>query len=137
MYVKIDTGSKVNFQELRKAFPKTAFPNTGPDLKWQSDNGYAPFVSVDAPTITDTQIAEDIGTEEVDGIWQTNWSVREKTLEEKTREWQSLMDNTDEGMPRSVEDLIAAQPQAIKDNLSSFTMDRYAAKIALRATKPT
>ena len=136
MYVKISTGTKIDFGDLRKLFSKTAFPNTGPDAKWLSDNGYANLVLTPAPVITSDQVLGDDGIELVADVWQTKWTVRAKTLEEKTADWQSLMNATDREMPRSVEDLIAAQPQAIKDNLSSFTMDRYAAKIALRATKP-
>ena len=121
---------------LRAENPKVAFPTTGPDNKWLSDNGYANLVLTPAPVITSDQVLGDDGIELVADVWQTKWTVRAKTLEEKTADWQSLMNATDREMPRSVEDLIAAQPQAIKDNLSSFTMDRYAAKIALRATKP-
>ena len=137
MYINTSTKEILGLGALRKLLPKTAFPSTGPDDKWLADSGkYARFVAVPAPVITDNEVAVQSGAELIAGIWQTKWTVRAKTLEEKTAAWQSLMNATDREMPRSVEDLIAAQPQAIKDNLSSFTMDRYAAKIALRADKP-
>ena len=137
MYINTTTEDIIGFGALRKLFPKIAFPSTGPDDKWLADSSeYARFVTVPAPTFTDDEVAERSGAKLVAGIWQTKWTVRAKTLEEKTSEWQNDMNATDREMPRSVEDLIAAQPQAIKDNLSSFTMDRYNAKIALRAKKP-
>ena len=138
MYVNTTTQEIIGFGALRKLFPKIAFPSTGPDDKWLGDSGkYARFVTVPAPTTTDNEVAEQSGAEFVAGVWQTKWVVRAKTLEEKTSEWQNAMNATDREMPRSVEDLIAAQPQAVKDSLSSFTMDRYNAKIVLRAMKPT
>ena len=136
MYVNTETQEIIGLGALRKLFPKTAFPSTGPDIDWQNDNQYAPYVQVSAPVVTDDEVAEQIGAELVSDVWQTKWTVRAKTLDEKTIEWQRDMNATDREMNRSIEDIISVLPQAQKDNLSSFTMDRYNAKIALRATKP-
>ena len=136
MYVNTETQEIIGLGALRKLFPKTAFPSTGPDIDWQTANDYAPYIQASAPVITDDEVAEQSGAELVAGIWQTKWTVRAKTLDEKTIEWQRDMNATDREMNRSIEDIISVLPQAQMDSLSSFTMDRYNAKVALRATKP-
>lgn len=137
MYINTSTKEILGLGALRKLLPKTAFPSTGPDDKWLADSGkYARFVAVPAPVITDNEVAVQSGAELIAGIWQTKWTVRAKTLEEKTAAWQSLMNATDREMPRSVEDILSNMTAPDFASLSIFTRDRYEAKIALRADKP-
>ena len=92
--------------------------------------------SVSAPSVTAEEVSEQSGSELVDGIWQTNWTIRAKTLEEKTIVWKRLMGETDIGMTRTEEEIIKASSQSFRDTLPQALIDKYNAKIALRATKP-
>ena len=136
MYVNTTTEKVMGLGGLRAENPKVAFPSTGPNDKWLSDNRYENLILTPAPVITSDEVLEDGGIELVAGTWQTKWTVRSKTLDEKTGDWQALMNATDVKMPRSVEDILSNMTAPDFASLSIFTRDRYDAKIALRATKP-
>lgn len=136
MFINTETQKTLGRSALGKLFPNTSLPTVGPDHKWLADKGYAVFKILSAPTVTNTEVAEEVGTELVKGVWQTKWEVRDKTLEERTSDWQRLMKNTDREMSRSLEDVIDVLTQEQKDNLAAQTMFRYDDKKALRAEKP-
>ena len=50
-----------------------------------------------------------------------------------TEDWKIVMQETDDGMPRSLEDVLDIIPT---EGLAQATLDRYNAKKTLRATKP-
>lgn len=137
MYVNILTKEILGLGALRKLFPKISFPILGPNTVWLTDNGYAVLINTDKPTITSEESTLLDGVEKIDGNWKTKWTIRAKTLEEKTIEWKRLMGDTDHDMTRTEEEIIKASSQPFRDVLPQIIMDKYNAKIALRATKPT
>jgi len=86
MYIKTDTQTPLSLGQIKQEHPRTAFPKGGPDDDWLSDNGYARLKQSPKPDVTDTQVAELDGVEQVEGEWQTKWTVRDKTTEELNRE---------------------------------------------------
>lgn len=53
------------------------------------------------------------------------------------RDWQAQMQALDAGMPRYAEDIMGALATAIRDKVAKSTLDKYSAKKALRAAKPS
>ena len=58
-------------------------------------------------------------------------------VEQPMRDWKRQMKDTDEGMPRYVEDLIDALNGPTKARLATETLDKYNEKKTLRDQKPT
>ena len=133
MYVNTTTKEILGLGALRKVFPKTSFPSKGPNINWQNENGYAPFVSVPTPLITDEEVIKMDGAELIADTWQTKWTVRDKTLVERIIDWEVKMNNK---ISDDLENIIAVLTQSQLGALDIITKAKYDAKVVLRTAKP-
>lgn len=81
-YIKISTEEVISFSELRRTFPRTAFPKSGPDQYWLDYNGYAKYIYTPTPVVNEDEKVTKTGAELVNGQWQTQWTVQNKTNQE-------------------------------------------------------
>lgn len=90
MYARIVNGSVEEFpysiKKLQMDNPNTSFPKLMSDSVLASFNVYE-VIDVAHPEIEDTQIAYHTGNAvQVDGEWQREWAIRDKTSDQITEE---------------------------------------------------
>jgi len=76
---------------LKKAHPNTSFPAIISD-ELKASYGVYPVTIADKPSYDEaTQAIDEIGPQEVAGVWSTGWTIRDKTAEELAADRESLI----------------------------------------------
>ena len=78
VYIKLSTGEYPRFEgDIRLEYPEIEADFICPDT-------YAEVVATEAPESTELNVVTEVAPELQGGVWETRWSIRDKTEDELT-----------------------------------------------------